>query len=130
MRSLPVFPDLRAFLAHAEGEGALARIAEPVDLRHEMTAVQLAALRAGGPVLRFDAATRDGRPAAMPVIANLFGTPDRVAAGLGLTLDQVPAFGEVLAALRSPAPLDGMRDALSRWPLLRAALQGRPKLLR
>lgn len=130
MRSLPSFPDLRAFLAHAQGRGDLARIADPVDLRHEMTAVQLAILRAGGPVLRFDAARADGQSARMPVIANLFGTPERVAAGLGLELDQIPAFGEFLAALRSPAPVDGMRDALSRWPVLRAALQGRPKLLR
>ncbi|WP_374643588.1 UbiD family decarboxylase [Tabrizicola sp.] len=130
MRSLPVFSDLRAFLAHAEAAGDLARVAAPVDLRHEMTAVQLAALRAGGPILRFDAATSDGKRAAMPVVANLFGTPARVAAGLGLQLDEVPAFGDFLAALRSPAPVEGMRDALSRWPVLRAALQGRPKLLR
>lgn len=130
MRSLPVFPDLRAFLTHAEGRGDLVHIADPVELRYEMTAVQLAALRAGGPVLRFNAARQDGRPAAMPVVANLFGTPDRVAAGLGLSLDQVPAFGEFLAALRSPAPVEGMRNALSRWPVLRAALQSRPKLLR
>ena len=102
MRSLPVFADLRGFLAHMAAAGDLARISEPVDLQHEMTAVQLAALRARGPVLRFDAARQGGKAAAMPVIANLFGTPERVAAGLGLTLDQVPAFGEFLAALRSP----------------------------
>lgn len=130
MRSLPVFPDLRAFLAHMSAQGDLARITEPVDLRHEMTAVQLAALRGGGPVLRFDAARQGGKSAAMPVIANLFGTPGRVAAGLGLTPEEVPGFGAFLAALRSPAPVDGMRDALSRWPVLRAALQSRPKTLR
>lgn len=130
MRSLPVFPDLRTFLAHMAAKGDLARIAEPVDLRHEMTAVQLAALRGGGPVLRFEAARQDGKSAAMPVIANLFGTPGRVAAGLGLTPEEVPGFGAFLAALRSPAPVDGMRDALSRWPILRAALQSRPKTLR
>ena len=130
MRSLPVFPDLRAFLSHAEAAGDLARVAAPVDVRHEMTAVQLAALRAGGPVLRFEAAESGGKRARMPVIANLFGTPSRVAAGLGLGLEEVPAFGQFLAALRSPAPVEGMRDALSRWPVLRAALQSRPKVLR
>ena len=95
-----------------------------------MTALQLAALRAGGPVLRFDAAEDAGRPAAMPVIANLFGTADRVAAGLGLSLAEVPAFGDFLAALRSPPPVDGLRDALSRWPMLKAALAARPRVLR
>jgi 4-hydroxy-3-polyprenylbenzoate decarboxylase len=130
MRSLPVFPDLRAFLAYAEGQGELAHIAEPVQLRHEMTAVQLAALRLGGPILRFDDARQGERRAQMPVITNLFGTSERVAAGMGLTLDQVPTFGEFLAALRSPSPVEGIRDALSRWPVLRAALQSRPRLLR
>ncbi|MFC3567928.1 UbiD family decarboxylase [Paracoccus simplex] len=126
MRSLPPFPDLRAFLAFAEARGDLARIAAPVSLRHEMTAVQLAALRRGGPVLRFDA--HDGPP--MPVVTNLFATRERVAAGLGLALDEIPAFGGFLASLRSPEPPEGMRDALSRWPVLRAALAARPRLSR
>ena len=107
------------------------RLPDAISLKHEMTAVQLAALRAKGPVLRFDAPTlADGSGAAMPVIGNLFGTAERVAAGLGLALDEVPAFGAFLAALRSPPPVDGMRDALSRWPMLKAALSTRPKLLR
>ena len=107
------------------------RIAEPVSLRHEMTAVQIAALRVGGPVLRFDdAGQADGSRAVMPVVANLFGTADRVAAGLGLRRDQIAEFGAFLAALRSPAPVEGMRDAWSRWPLLRAALLTRPQILR
>ena len=64
----------------------------------------------------------------IPVIANLFGTTDRVAAGLGLVPEKVPMLGEFLAALRAPAPVDGMRDALSRWPMLKAALATRPKI--
>ena len=130
-RSLPVFDELRAFLAWLEAQGDLLRISDPVGLRHQMTAVQVAALRTAGPVLRFDAAVHaDGARAALPVVANLFGTRGRVAAGLGLALDQVPNFGEFLAALRSPAPVEGMRDALSRWPMLRAALLARPRVLR
>lgn len=130
-RSLPVFADLRAFLGWLDARGDLLRLGEPVSLCHQMTAVQVAALRQGGPALRFDAATQaDGARAAMPVIGNLFGTPDRVAAGLGLTRDQIPEFGDFLAALRSPAPVEGMRDAWSRWPMLRAALQSRPHVAR
>lgn len=130
MRSLPAFPDLRTFLDWNRAKGDLARIAAPVDLVHEMTALELAALRAGGPALRLDGAHRAGIPAAMPVIANLFGTRARVAAGLGLAPDEVAPFGEFLAALRAPAPVEGMRDALSRWPMLRAALATRPKQVR
>lgn len=131
IRSLPVLADLRAFLTWAEAKGDLSRIPDPVPLRHAMTAVQVAALRRMGPILRFDAALQaDGSRAEMPVIANLFGTPDRVAAGLGLARDQVPEFGEFLASLRSPAAVEGMRDAWSRWPMLRAALLTRPHLAR
>ncbi len=131
IRTLPAFPDLRGFLGWAEAAGQLLRLPDAVSLRHEMTAVQLAALRAGGPVLRFDAAVDgSGNRATMPVIGNLFGTPERVAAGLGLEVSEVPAFGAFLAALRSPAPVDGMRDALSRWPMLKAAMATRPKTLR
>lgn len=130
MRQLPPFPDLRAYLAWLDGRGDVLAVPEPVDLRHEMTALQLAALRAAGPVLRFDHAHYSGRRASMPVIANLFGTRARVAAGLGMTLEDLPQLGAFLAALRSPAPVDGMRDALSRWPMLRAALSARPQTIR
>lgn len=130
-RSLPAFADLRAFLAWLDARSDLLRLAEPVALRHQMTAVQLAALQTAGPVLRFDAAMQSGGlRAGMPVVANLFGTPERVAAGLGLTREQIPDFGAFLASLRSPAPVEGLRDALSRWPMLRAALLTRPHISR
>lgn len=131
IRTLPAFADLRAFLGWTDSQGDLMRIPDPVRLRHEMTAVQVAALRRAGPVLRFDAAMHeDGTRARMPVVANLFGTRARVAAGLGLTDAQIPEFGEFLASLRSPAPVEGMRDAWSRWPMLRAALMTRPQSVR
>ncbi len=130
MRSLPPFPDLRSFLAHADATGDLARIAAPVDLHGEMTAVMLKALQNKGPVLRFDAPRKGGKKAGMPVIGNLFGTRARVAAGLGVAADGVADLGAFLAALRAPAPVEGMRDALSRWPMLRAALSTRPRVIR
>jgi 4-hydroxy-3-polyprenylbenzoate decarboxylase len=106
-------------------------VAEPVSVVHQITAVQMRVLRAGGPVLRFDAPVlANGVRATAPVVANLFGTPERVAAGLGLEPGQVPEFGAFLAALRAPAPVEGMRDALTRWPMLRAALSTRPRLRR
>ncbi|MGY6412359.1 MAG: UbiD family decarboxylase [Alkalilacustris sp.] len=131
MRTLPPFPDLRAFLAHLEGAGDLLRIADPVACRLQMTAVAMRTLAARGPALRFDRPRLDdGSRSQIPVIANLFGTPERVAAGLGLPLEKIPELGRFLAALRAPAPVEGMADALSRWPMLRAALAARPRLLR
>ena len=131
IRTLPAFPDLRAFLAHLEARGDLLRLAEPVACAHQMTAVAMKALRAGGPALRFEAPVlADGTRADVPVVANLFGTRERVAAGLGLDAAQVPDLGLFLAALRAPAPVEGLADALSRWPMLKAALAARPHRVR
>ena len=128
IRTLPPFADLRAFLAFLEARGDLLRVPDPVSTVHELTALAGHALRAGGPALRLDQA-RDaaGRPASMPIIANLFGTEARVAAGLGVTPDGVDALGEFLADLREPTPPRGTREALARWPMLRSALDARPK---
>lgn len=131
MRSLPVFTDLRAFLGWAKAQGALHSIAEPVATDLQMSAVHAAVLARSGPVLRFDTPVLpSGRHSPIPVVCNLFGTRERVAAGLGLRLEDVPALGEFLAALRQPPPVEGMRDALSRWPMLRAALQTRVQVSR
>ena len=56
--------------------------------------------------------------------------PDLVGvAGLGLAPDGVADFGAFLAALRNPVPPNGLRDAMSRWPHLSAALKSRPRLV-
>ena len=126
MRSLPVFTDLRSFLGWAKSKGDLRAIPEPVATDLQMSAVHRAVLEQGGPVLRFDAPVLpSGKRSPIPVVTNLFGTTDRVAAGLGLTLDQVPELGQFLADLKSPAPVEGMRDAFSRLPMLKAALSTR-----
>ncbi len=94
-----------------------------------MTAVHRTVLEKQGPVLRFDHPVREnGHQAEMPVVVNLFGTPERVAAGLGVETGHLQDLGNFLAALRTPDPPDGLRDALSRWPMLKAALTTRPKI--
>nr|WP_282569316.1 UbiD family decarboxylase [Aliiroseovarius sp. S1339] len=131
IRTLPPFPTLRAYLDWAASRGDLTAVPDPVSVRHQMTAVHRAVLERGGPVLRFDKPVLDaGRVSDIPVVVNLFGTPERVAAGLGVAPDKLDELGAFLAALRAPTPPDGMRDALSRWPMLKAALATRPKIMR
>ncbi len=68
-----------------------------------MTEIADRVLRAGGPALLFENARHQDRPAGMPVLANLFGTPRRVAWGMGA--DQVEALrdtGELLASCANP----------------------------
>lgn len=130
VRDLPPFRDLGAFLRHLAAVDDLRRISEPVSLVHEMTEVHRRVIRAGGPALLFERATAaDGAAARMPVLTNLFGTRERVAAGLGVVPARLGELGALLAQLRSPEPVEGFRDALSRWPLIRAALATRPDVV-
>src|SRR5690625_495375 len=59
----------------------------------------------------------------MPVLANLFGTPERVALGMGASdLNALRETGELLAELREPAPPQGLREAIGKVGMLKAAL--------
>ncbi len=129
MRDLPPFPNLRSFLDWCAKTDQLLVITDPVSVSHQMSAVHRAVLEQGGPVLRFDhPVLGNGAKSAAPVVVNLFGSPERVAAGLGISLDRVADLGAFLAALRTATPPEGLRDALSRWPMLKAALATRPKI--
>ncbi|NVO58057.1 UbiD family decarboxylase [Rhodobacteraceae bacterium B1Z28] len=131
MRTLPPYLSLRHFLKWCEDNGQFKAVSDPVSVRHQMTAVHRAVLEAHGPVLQFNhPMDARGRRLDIPVVVNLFGTTGRVAAGLGVSLEGLDELGAFLAALRAPVPPDGLRDALSRWPMLKAALATRPKLIR
>ena len=69
------YKDLRDFIAQLEQLGELKRVAVAVDPRLEMTEVCDRVLRAGGPAILFESVSGHS----MPVLGNLFGTPERVA---------------------------------------------------
>lgn len=128
-RSLPAFRNLRDFVGHLDARGQLARIREPVSLVHDMTEIHRRVLAGGGPALLFERPLRaDGSAAEMPVLVNLFGTVERVAWGLGIAPEDLPALGEMLAELREPQPPQGFGDAWRKLPLARAALSMRPQM--
>jgi 4-hydroxy-3-polyprenylbenzoate decarboxylase len=103
------YRDLRDFIAQLEQAGDLRRIRQSVSPHLEMTAVADRVLRGGGPALLFENPTGHR----MPVLANLFGTPKRVALAMGVEdLRSVRAFGELLAKLKEPAPPQGFKDML------------------
>jgi 4-hydroxy-3-polyprenylbenzoate decarboxylase len=127
-REIPLFRDLRDFVAHLEASDQLRRICEPVSVVHEMTEIHRRVLRDGGPALLFEHAIRaDGARSGMPVLANLFGTIERVAWGLGVEPDALPQLGQDFAELREPGPPRDFGDALRKLPLARAILSMRPK---
>ncbi|MEP2531385.1 UbiD family decarboxylase [Shimia sp.] len=131
VRTLPPYPSLRSFLDHLDASGEVREISDKVSVLHQMTAVHRVVLEAGGPVLRFNRPIlKNGAVSPIPVVTNLFGTTSRVAAGLGVQPDQLDDLGQFLAALKSPTPPSGLRDGLSKWPMLKAALATRPKLVK
>ncbi len=121
------YKDLRDFIALLEQRGLLKRIGVEVSPRLEMTEVCDRTLKAGGPALLFERPTGHD----IPVLANLFGTPERIALALGQDdardLRQV---GLLLAALREPEPPQGLKDAWDKLPLLKKALDMAPKEVR
>ncbi|GGE81899.1 UbiD family decarboxylase [Stappia taiwanensis] len=130
LRSLPPFADLSAFLNHFESGGELTRIAAPVAVELEATEIHRRVIAAGGPVLRFDTPCNSaGKPFTRPLVTNLFGTRERVAAGLGLDAADLRRFGQFLAALRAPSPPKGLGAWRELLPVVRAGLAARPKLV-
>ena len=121
------YRDLRDFMAQLEAAGELRRIAAPVSPHLEITALADRVLRAGGPALLFENPTGH----AMPVLANLFGTPARVARALGVAgLPEIRAFGEVLASLKEPEPPRGMKDLWGRRELVKTLWSMAPSTVR
>ena len=121
------YRDLRDFLNLLEQKGQLKRIGIEVDPKLEMTEIADRVLRAGGPALLFEKV----KGHTMPVLANLFGTPERVALGMGQ--DSVSALrevGETLAFLRQPEPPKGLRDAWDQLPVWKQVLNLAPKEVR
>src|SRR5688572_10958656 len=113
------YADLRDFAAQLEAVGELKRISCEISPRLEMTEICERTLRAGGPALLFECPTGSQ----MPVLGNLFGTPQRVALAMGAkNVAALRDVGELLAALKEPEPPSGFRDAISKVATLKSAL--------
>ena len=109
------YADLRDFLAQLEERGELKRVAVGVDPNLEMTEICGRVLSANGPALLFERPKGfdgAGGGARIPVLGNLFGTPLRVALGMGEeTVAGLREIGKLLAFLREPEPPKGLKDA-------------------
>jgi 4-hydroxy-3-polyprenylbenzoate decarboxylase len=101
-----------------------------------MTEIQTRLLASQGPAVLFEnALTAGGAKAEMPVLANLFGTVERVA--MAVTLGGVERrdakslreVGETLAFLRQPEPPQGLKDALGLLPLVKTVMAMKPRLV-
>jgi 4-hydroxy-3-polyprenylbenzoate decarboxylase len=121
------YRDLRDFVRQLEGLDELKRIQQPVSPRLEITAVGDRVLQAGGPALLFE------RPTGykIPVLANLFGTPERVAMGMGAAgLSELREVGQMLASLKEPEPPRGVKDAGKLLQMAKALWDMKPASVR
>ncbi len=122
------YKDLRDFVQQLDAIGELKRISVPVSPHLEMTEISDRVLRAGGPALLFEAPRDATRTFPVPVLANLFGTPKRVALAMGAeSVDALREVGELLAYLKEPEPPKGLRDAWDKWPVLRQVMHMSPR---
>ena len=121
------YKDLRDFIALLEQKGELKRISQQIDPYLEMTEICDRTLKAGGPALLFE----NPKGHTMPVLANLFGTPDRVAMGMGRnSVNELREVGEWLAYLKEPEPPKGFKDLMEKIPVFKQVLNMPTKRLR
>lgn len=121
------YKDLRDFIQQLEARGELVRVKAEVDPVLEMTEISDRTLRAGGPALLFE----NPKGFDVPVLANLFGTPKRVAMGMGHEeISALREIGELLAFLKEPEPPKGFRDAWQKLPIFKQVMNMGPKEVR
>ncbi|MDD2762090.1 MAG: 4-hydroxy-3-polyprenylbenzoate decarboxylase [Methylomonas sp.] len=120
------YKDLRDFIRQLEKQGELKRIQMEVDPVLEMTVICDRVLKQGGPALLFE----NPKGSNIPVLGNLFGTPKRVAMGMGAKdISELRGIGELLAYLKEPEPPKGMRDAVEKLPVFKQVLNMAPKVV-
>lgn len=120
------YRDLRDFISQLEKLGELKYVSRPVSPNLEMTEICDRVLRTHGPAVLFK--NPDGYN--IPVLANLFGTPHRVALGMGeQNVTALREVGKLLAYLKEPEPPKGLKDAWDKWPVLKQVLYMTPKVI-
>ncbi len=121
------YSDLRDFIAKLKQAGELSEVSLPVSPHLEMTELCDRTLRAGGPALLFNNPTGH----TIPVLGNLFGTPKRVALGMGASdVSELRRIGQLLSALKEPEPPKGFRDVLGLGSLVKSVWDMAPRELR
>ncbi len=121
------YRDLRDFMDRLERDGELKRVSASVDPYLEMTEICDRTLRKGGPALLFE----NPVGSRTPVLGNLFGTPYRVALGMGAEdTEALREIGKLLAFLKEPDPPKGMKDAWKQLPIFKQVLNMGPKTVR
>lgn len=123
------YTDLRDFMTQLETMGELKRIRQPISPVLEMTEIGDRTLRKGGPALLYENVVHEGKKYDYPVLANLFGTPRRVALGMGAQdVSELRAIGQLLSNLKEPQPPAGLKEIGKLGEMAKAVWDMRPKM--
>ncbi|MBI5887939.1 MAG: UbiD family decarboxylase [Deltaproteobacteria bacterium] len=120
------YADLREFLDALEKKGMLKRVKAEVDPVLEAAEIMDRLVKNNGPAVIFE----NVKGSRVPIIANLFGTRERVALGLGVQEDELRQIGEFIALLQRPQPPEGLWDAVKKLPFFGKILTLGPKTVR
>jgi len=121
------YHDLREFIDQLEKEGDLKRISQRIDPNLEITEIADRTLRQQGPALLFERAG----DSSIPLLANLFGTEQRVARAMGASqLESLREVGKLLAFLKEPEPPSGFIDAIKTLPIYKKVLDMSPRVVK
>ncbi|WP_108653076.1 4-hydroxy-3-polyprenylbenzoate decarboxylase [Dongshaea marina] len=113
------YQDLRDFLRQLEELGQLKRITQPVDPNLEITEICDRTLKSKGPALLFE----NPKGSTIPLLGNLFGTPERVAMAMGREdLAGLREVGQWLSYLKEPEPPKGLKELFAKWPIFKQIL--------
>ena len=117
------FSDLRAFIEVIESKGLLKRISTEVSTELEIAEIIDRLVKTGGPAVLFE----NVKGSKVPVLANLFGTRERCALGLGVAEDDFIKIGELIAFLQRPKPPEGIWNAVKQVPFFGKMMMLGPK---
>ena len=116
-------------MTQLETMGELKRIRQPISPVLEMTEIGDRTLRKGGPALLYENVVHAGKKYDYPVLANLFGTPRRVALGMGAQdVSELRAIGQLLSNLKEPQPPAGLKEIGKLGEMAKAVWDMRPKM--
>jgi len=117
------YDDLREFIGVLEKKKLLVRVTYPVNSKLEITEILNRLLAREGPAVLFERV----KGSRIPVLANLYGTLERVAMGLDSDEAGLTEIGSFLAFLQRPEPPKGFIDAVKHLPFYSRILHLSPK---
>ena len=117
------YNDLRDFINNLEKKGELVRIKTEVSPYLEITEILERLLLMKGPAVLFE----NVKGFNFPVVANLYGTIERVALGLESDEEGLEEIGTFLAYLQHPEPPKGLIEAIKKLPFFAKIMSLTPK---